>query len=264
MDMRLKTSSAIIIFGVSSFIGQALAKSFIGKFSHLYGTYRTWGDNLDELQSLARNSGTTLSLFKLDVLDDSNLDSICSKLISSISKYENICILYCCGVWYSNQINNVTLKDFDKTLFIGLRAPYYIVSRFSVIDNINIIILTGLGGERCATRGNSVYCITTNGIYTLVRSVGEEFAGKNKICCCVSISLFDKGQKYIKSLCKGTGLRLPIDYSEVLNLVIFLVFESSRLYNGSILEASGGLFNYSETVGFFENIDSNRKDKTSC
>lgn len=237
--------TTIVIAGISSALGRGMAEALAGRDDlNLIGLYRRMSP---ELERVAK----AVTLREFDLTDESAV----SRAIGDLSSYseDDLVFVYCCGKWSSGPVAELTSTEINTVMTLGLIAPISMTSqllamRRGATGRTRIILVTGLGGEKTGVRYNALYSAVTSGIYSFVRAAGMELAGSKDSCFGVALGLFDKGQPYIHDLCSRLVTRVPTPLPEIVDFLTAQLNCEGTALNGSVVELSGGLFNYQDVA----------------
>jgi NAD(P)-dependent dehydrogenase (short-subunit alcohol dehydrogenase family) len=244
----------VLIVGISSLIGREIAKALVDEQGlHVSGTYRQYDTVLEELESLYASRDKKISLDELDVTNRGDVQVYFQNKHDYRNDSVLFTVVYCCGMWICGRLTEIEDEKQDKAIAVGLLAPIDIVKCYLKKSLPGkIFVLTGLGGEKNSVRGNSMFSIITNGVYSLIRSAGMEVADTDTSCIGIGIGLFDKGQNYIYDLCAHLSTGKPTPMEEVRDFIVQQILLKDRALNGSIVELSTGMFNYERAIELFE------------
>lgn len=243
----------VVIVGISSFLGRSVAEALAAREGlHVSGVYRTWRPELDGLAArFGGESGATLTLEQADATAPAER----RRFLDNLSPHadEDLVLLYCSGQWASGRVSDLTDEAIESVTAVGLRAPIAVTSQLLALRReaagaTRVIIVTGLGGDKAGVRYNALYSAVTSGLYSFIRAVGMELAGTRDSCFGVALGLMDKGQPYIHDLCARLVTRRPTPVSEVVEFLTAQMRCEGTALNGSIVELSGGMFNYQEVA----------------
>lgn len=254
--MSAAGTKTLLIAGISSTLGRAVAESVAGQEGlRVVGGYRRWRPELERTVELFRVGPAELTLREVDVTNPAS----CAAFVETASSFpdEDLVVLYCCGKWSSGPVAALTAEEVARVVGVGLTAPINLTARLLAArrgagGRTRIIIVTGLGGEKTGVRYNALYSAATSGLYSFIRGVGMEVAGSGNSCFGVALGLFDKGQPYIRDLCKRLVTREPTPLSEILDFLLPQLGCEGTALNGSIVELAGGMFNYQEVSRLLE------------
>lgn len=246
----------LLIAGISSALGLAVAESVaVQEGLRVVGGYRRWRPELERTAELFRGGPAELALCEADVTDPASA----ARLVDAASSRpeEDFVFLYCCGKWSSGPAADLTDAEVANVVGIGLTAPINLTSRVLAArrgagGRTRLVIVTGLGGEKAGVRYNALYSAVTSGLYSFVRAVGMELAGSGNSCFGVALGLFDKGQPYIRDLCRRLVTREPTPLGEIVEFIVPLLGCEGTALNGGVVELAGGLFNYQEVSRLLE------------
>lgn len=251
--MKEARRQRVVIVGISSFLGRAVAESLAGREGlHVSGVYRSWRPELESLAAhFAAGSASTLTLEQADVTDPGAR----RRFLDGLSSHgeDDLVLLYCSGQWNSGRVAGLNDETIESVMAVGLIAPIAVTSQLLAVRSgargaTRIIIVTGLGGEKSGVRYNALYSAVTSGVYSFIRAVGMELAGTQDSCFGVALGLLDKGQPYIHELCSRLVTRRPTPLSEIVEFLTEHMRCEGTALNGSVVELSGGMFNYQEVA----------------
>jgi NAD(P)-dependent dehydrogenase (short-subunit alcohol dehydrogenase family) len=242
----------VVIAGISSTLGRAVADALAGQEGvRVIGGYRRWREELATTAARFDSGAATLKLSQVNVTDPESRRGFLGEL--SLFSDEDLVFLYCCGRWSSGRVAELTEEEIETVTSVGLIAPVAMTAqllnlRRCVPGRTRVIIITGLGGEKSGVRYNALYSCVTSGLYSFIRAVGMELAGSSDSCCGIALGLFDKGQPYINDLCARLVIRAPTPLAEIVSFLLPHLNCEGTALNGSLVELSGGLFNYQEAA----------------
>lgn len=252
-----KNNSLVYIVGASSYLGEMLTKYFSDKKGYIVsGTY-----NEHVVNSLNKNKGALYkeknTFLQVDLLKDYASVKICDHIREFLA-IKHIFIIYCAGRWKSGPFYKNYYKDIEEVSKIEFITPVNILTELhKVYEATKItytyIAVTGIGGEKSAVMYNSIYSANVSALHNYIRSAGTELAGGKCSCFALAVGLFDKGQPYIKNLCKDLNIKQPSNISHISQFIIEIVSMNYHIFNGGVLEINEGLFNYQETTRLLSN-----------
>ncbi|WP_189609400.1 SDR family NAD(P)-dependent oxidoreductase [Saccharospirillum salsuginis] len=238
----------VIIYGISSLLGFSIAKKLCeNQQFHIIGMYRNSNDYIEDLNKEQQ----VIKLMSVDLLSH---DIKPSQILDDIvHEYDNITVLYSCGVWNHSPVIKITKNEIEHVTRIGFRAPVEVMSRYIQYLDDNgkkwqFIATTGLAGEKGAVKYNGLYNATTTALCNFARSVASEVSGSGNIVCLYSIGLFDKGQEYINNLCRQLTIQRPLSLEKIIEPICQQITYPNIAFNGAVVELSDGLFNYQEAA----------------
>lgn len=183
-------------------------------------------------------------IVEINILNYRDVSSFFRKL-NKMANGKRVNIFCCHSIWYSQYSDLINISTYKKSFDVNVNASLYIATaaRKIIKKNFNIVIFTGLGGQRSQVEGNTPYSIACQGIETMVRSFAQEWAGMAGISA-VCIGLVDKGQDSVGHMEKLPGVLVQNDFTDIISTGLFVAKSSLFRFSGGVIEIPQAMLNY--------------------
>jgi len=178
MNSILKNKN-ILITGATGGVGRELCSQFTKEGANLFITSKHSG-KLNKL-ALELNCEHKESDF------NSDLTELIEYIRSTIGHID--ILVNCAGVFVSNEIEKLTIENFDEIFNINVKAPFVLIKEFSKDmknNNWGRIINIGSNSAYTGTARNTLYCSTKHALLGLSRSLHQELKVDNIRTYCFS------------------------------------------------------------------------------
>lgn len=243
--MGLLENKNILIVGASGGIGAACARKCLEEGAHVWGTYRTKSEKLQELQNEFPNS------FQIAVLDLAELENIAQTVKQMVREMKTIDVLInAAGITYPELAFSAKKENWEKVISCNLLGSFYTMQSVLVPmiskkrgSIINISSVFGLKGGI----GQSSYCASKAGIIGMSKAVAAEVVSKNIRVNIVApgyietAMIKDMDEKRRQENLEKIPMRRFGEPEEVADLCVFLASDKSAYITGQTFVIDGGL-----------------------
>jgi len=237
-----------LITGSAKGIGREIALKFAKEGADVVINYRSYSENLKELENTIKSFGVDVLLVEGDVR---NFEDAERMVKSCIEKFGRLDILVNnAGITRDNLVLRMKLEEFDEVLDVNLKGafnfikaslPIMIKQKSGRIINISSII--GIIGNV----GQANYAASKAGLIGLTKSVAKEVASKNITVNAIApgfivTDMTDKLPEKIKE--KMLDL-IPLKRfglcEDVANVALFLASDMASYITGQVINVDGGM-----------------------
>jgi 3-oxoacyl-[acyl-carrier protein] reductase len=247
MHISLKDKVAIVT-GASRGIGRAIAESLAEAGAAVVVNHRASDKQAAEtVAAITRTGGQAVA-----IQADMGVVTDAKKLVdATIAKFGRLDILVNnAGVGNRTPMADMTEKEFDWTLSVNARGPFFMIQAAvpRMKDNGRIINISSCGSHIAQITGLlAVYQMSKGALEQLARCYMKEL-GERGITINSVLPGFvetelasDTPQEYKDALIKRTALRRLGKAEEIANVVCFLASDAARWVTGEAIMVSGGL-----------------------
>ena len=218
-----------LITGATGGLGREIAKNLIQKNCNLFLT----STNEKKLKLLKKELlGKKENNSKIFVChsDLCKIDQI-NNLIKKIKKNMNSIdiLINCAGKFSSKSINDLTLKEFENTININVRAPFLLTKNFikeMKKSKWGRIVYIGSSSSYAGYKNTSAYCASKHGILGFGRAIQEEVKEKN-----VRVYTFSPGSIKTKmgKKIKEQNYETFMEPNEIADFIVYTISFDSQL-----------------------------------
>lgn len=241
------TGKNIFITGGSRGIGAGIVKKCAELGARVAFTYSSQETHAQAvLNSLP---GTGHLLFKLNVTDQAEVDSVSAAVIAAFGEVHGV--VNNAGITKDQLLLRMKADDFDSVLKANLYGPFFVSKAFAKnllkSKNPSMVNISSVIGST-GNPGQTNYAASKAGIEGFTRSLALELASRN-----IRINAVAPG--YIKSdmtdaltedQLKYFAEKIPLaragETAEVAQVVAFLLSDASSYITGQTLHVNGGLY----------------------
>lgn len=230
--------NAVIITGAAGGIGQALVERFRGSY-HVIAIDKSPGDHMQfDLAALDEESAR----LELRSLVEADLEQAGAKLN---------CLINNAAVQLLGSSSDISVDDFQTTLFINLTAPFILSQLFlpELGANSGSIVNIGSIHATLTKPGFVSYATSKAGLAGLTRSMAVDLQGAVRVNCiepaAISTPMLEagfadnpEGFDMLRSFHPGSRIGEPI---EVASLAMFLSSEAAGFLNGACVGLNGAI-----------------------
>jgi 3-oxoacyl-[acyl-carrier protein] reductase len=244
VDLKGKTS---LVTGAARGIGKQIARTLLENKSNLI-LVDIDEEKLKETETELRNDQVKISAYKLDI---SNFIAVQNFYQLVKREFESIDILVNnAGITRDNLIMRMSEDDWDKVIAVNLKGAFNIIKavsrdmlskRWGRIINISSVI--GIMGNA----GQANYAASKAGIIGLTKSLAKEFAKRNVLVNAIAPGFIETEMTLSlkEDIKKRYMEHIPMQRfgscTDVANIVLFLVSESSNYITGQVINCDGGM-----------------------
>lgn len=239
-----------LVTGASRGIGRAIAKYLAMAGATVIINYRSSKEKAEELKSEIESFGGKALIFKCDVSNPDEVNSLREEISRSGLGKVTI-VVNNAGITRDKLLKSMTLEDWDIVLNTNLRSvflvtkaflPDMILSRWGRIINVSSIV--GLIGSA----GQANYAASKAGIIGFTKSIAKEYARFGITANVVAPGYIetDMTADLPEKVKKGYLSMIPVGRAgapeEVAAVVLFLASPMSSYVNGEVLNVNGGMY----------------------
>ncbi len=239
-----------LVTGASRGIGRAIAKYLAMAGATVIVNYRSSKEKAEELKSEIESLGGKALIFKCDVSNPDEVNSL-REGISRSGLGKVTIVVNNAGITRDKLLKSMTLEDWDIVLNTNLRSvflvtkaflPDMILSRWGRIINVSSIV--GLIGSA----GQANYAASKAGIIGFTKSIAKEYARFGITANVVAPGYIetDMTADLPEKVKKGYISMIPVGRAgtpeEVAAAVLFLASPMASYVNGEVLNVNGGMY----------------------
>lgn len=233
-----------LVTGASGGIGGEIARKLHTQGAHVIIS----GTNLSNLEKLANELKTSVSIEVCNLQDDEAVSGLVDKICNEHGKLD---ILVCnAGVTKDNLSLRMSIEDFDTVININLRSAFIlnkaavkrmIKQKFGRIINISSIVGT------TGNLGQANYTAAKAGMVGMSKSLALEVASRGVTINCIApgfidTAMTDKLSNEIKTeLLKKVPCGRLGNAADIANGVVFLASKEAEYITGQTLHVNGGM-----------------------
>ncbi|SEF94909.1 3-oxoacyl-[acyl-carrier-protein] reductase [Caloramator fervidus] len=237
-----------LITGSAKGIGREIALKFAKEGADVVINYRSYSENLKELENTIKSFGVDVLLVEGNVR---NFEDAERMVKSCIEKFGRLDILVNnAGITRDNLVLRMKLEEFDEVLDVNLKGAFNLIKASLPImikqksgRIINISSIIGIIGNV----GQANYAASKAGLIGLTKSVAKEVASKNITVNAIApgfivTDMTDKLPEKIKE--KMLDL-IPLKRfglcEDVANVALFLASDMASYITGQVINVDGGM-----------------------
>lgn len=225
-----------IVTGCAKGIGREIALELARDGYDIIGTYNTSGDEVNSLKNRINSIGVDIFAYKLDLLNENEIDLFCSTIITKFKKID--ILVNNAALSLDNNFFEKTSKEFKDVLQVNLIGPFLLIQKlYSVMENGVIINISSTDGINTYSKLNMDYSASKAGLINLTKSLSLELENIRIYAICPNWvnteSIRQMNMDYLNEELKRIGQKQLIDPKEVAKKVIKLV--ESNLKSGSVI-----------------------------
>lgn len=213
-----------LITGCSKGIGKEIALALASIGYNIIGTYNTSLEEIKNLKYEVEIKGVSFNYYKLDLLDDNNLD----KFLKDINNnYKTIDILINnAALSLDNEIDNKTSKEFQDVLKVNLTGPFSLIKGLK--DKLKIAInIASTDGIDTYSSLNIDYSASKAGLINLTKSLSLAIPSVKIYAICPNWieteSIREMNQEYLKEEMKRINQKKLIKPDEISKKIINII-----------------------------------------
>jgi 3-oxoacyl-[acyl-carrier protein] reductase len=234
-----------IVTGGSRGIGAAIVRRLAAEGARVAFTYAASPDAAQSLvHDIAAKGGTAFAI----EADSGNVEGLQAAIREAAEKLGGLDILVNnAGVLTHAVIEDVTLADFDKTIAVNVRAPFFAMQEAArhMQAGGRIINVSSNTAVRAAVPGASVYAMSKSAVTSMTRALAHEFAPMG-----ITVNAIQPGPT-TTDMTAGEELKAFIigmvpagrmaDASEPAALVAYLAGPDAGFINGAAVTIDGAM-----------------------
>ena len=167
-----------IVFSASSGIGHALCLRLLAESYTVYGTYKTYSKNVEQLKEAG------VKLYKCNLLIDNELDELLVKITKDVLEWDSLYILQA-SMNPIGCLTNIDMKlweDSIKLNFINqIKIIQYLLNTRTKNNTPTVVTFAG-GGTNGAVKDFSAYTISKIALIKMMELLYEEFSDTKFTC----------------------------------------------------------------------------------
>ncbi len=231
----------VIITGCAKGIGREIALEFARFNYNIIGTYNTSLEDIKTLKTKIEAIGVKFDYYKLDLLDDSSIDSFC-KIVTQ--NYEHIDVLINnAALSLDNDFYSKTKEEFMKVLEVNLIGPFLLIQKLvSLMDGGTIVNISSTDGINTCSRYNMDYSASKAGLINLTKSLALELENIKVYSISPNWvntdSVREMNKDYLEEEMRRIGQKKLIEPIEVARDIVALVGSSVKTGSNIVMEDS--------------------------
>ncbi|KAJ8066033.1 hypothetical protein OCU04_005126 [Sclerotinia nivalis] len=245
--MQSLAGKVALVTGGSKGIGRAICFRLASQGAKVVINYSNDSSAANEVASLIGEENTTA--IKADA---GNVEEISKLVDATIAKYGKIDILVACTATMKlNELDNVTLTEFDQTFNLNVRGPLFLAQKSvpHMAPGSRIILFSTTQCHASTVTPNYLtYIMSKGAIEQMTRGLSKDLARKGIMVNTVapgptSTELFlnGKSDQLLKTIAGFNPQNRIGQPEEVAEVVAFLSSSASSWVTGQILRVNGGM-----------------------
>lgn len=241
-DLPLLHKRAIVVGG-SRGIGAAIVRKLAEQGAQVAFTYAANGEAAQSLVSEITSKGGTAFALQADSADIEGLQASIREAAGHLGGLD--ILVNNAGTLVHALIENISQADFDKTMAINVRAPFFAMQEAArhMQAGGRIINVSSNAAVSAAVPGASVYGLSKSAVTAMTRSLAHEFAPKG-----ISVNAIQPGPTKTDMTAGMEDFilsRVPAgrmaDASEPAALVAYLAGPDASFINGAGITIDGAM-----------------------
>ena len=225
-----------IITGCAKGIGKEIALELARDGYDIIGTYNTSINEINNLKNRIESIGVNFDFYKLDLLNEVEINSFCNKLKEQYNKID--VLINNAALSLDNNFLDKTSKEFKDVLQVNLVSPFILIQKLCSIMNNGIIInIASTDGINTYSKLNIDYSASKAGLINLTKSLALELENIRVYAICPNWvnteSIREMNLEYLQEEMKRIGQNKLIEPTEVAKKAIKII--ESNLKSGSII-----------------------------
>ncbi|MDO8557323.1 MAG: SDR family oxidoreductase [Candidatus Jorgensenbacteria bacterium] len=227
----------ILVTGVSSGMGKAVAQLLVKEGYFVYGIYNTGKEEAEKLKNKLKN----IEMFQCDFSNRKNTEA----LIQKLGKFRFKGIVNSAGVFIDVDLNNFDMKVWEKTFEINLNAPLLLIEglKENLEKDASIVNISSTDGMIGSFSGMA-YSASKAALINITQSLANILAPKKIRTNAIAPGWIGGGMGAPKELLKEVASLNPLKrvgtYEEIAQVVSFLLSDKSSYINGTTITVDGG------------------------
>jgi len=247
MQSNMLKDKTALITGASRGIGRAIAIKFAEQGAFVGINYISNESAAKKTLKILEKKGGKGILLKADVSKEKDVEKIIKTLVN---KRKHIDILVNnAGIYSRDKFENITPKNWEKTLAINLTSSYYLCQKGLpyMKPGSKIIFMSSQLAFKGSSHGAN-YAATKAGMLGLMRSLAIELADKKINVNAVAPGTIDTDllANYSKKMKQGRINEIPLKRlgtpGDVADACLFLASDLSDYITGETINVNGGLY----------------------
>lgn len=240
-------NKTVIVTGASGGIGSAIAATFALNGYNVVINYNNNETAALSLSSVLGEKGAAVRIFKADVSDSSQADSLVDFAKSEFGSVD--ILVNNAGIAQQKLFTDITDDDFDRMFNVNVKSVFNCCRAVlpEMIHNkhgriVNISSMWGICGASCEVH----YSASKAAVIGLTKALAKEVGPSGITVNCVAPGLIDTpmngnlSEETIKELCEETPVSRIGTPQDVAKAVFFLSSEDSSFITGQVLGVDGG------------------------
>ena len=225
-----------VITGCAKGIGREIALELARDGYDIIGTYNTSISEINNLKERIECIGVKFSSYKLDLLNEVEINSFCNKLRELYSKID--VLINNAALSLDNNFLDKTSEEFKDILQVNLISPFLLIQKLnSIMSNGVIINISSTDGINTYSKLNVDYSASKAALINLTKSLSLELENIRIYAICPNWvnteSIREMNSEYLKEEMERIGQRNLIEPTEIAKKVIKLI--ENNLKSGSIV-----------------------------
>lgn len=235
-----------IVTGGSRGIGAAIVRRLSAEGANVAFTYLANSEAAESLvDEIAANGGKAVAIRA----DNSDVEGLQGAIRQAAEKLGGLDILVNnAGVLTHDVIEDVTLADFDKTIAVNVRAPFFAMQEAArhMQAGGRIINVSSNTAVRAAVPGASVYAMSKAAVTSMTRALAHEFAPLGIAVNAIqpgptTTDMTDRGEEMKAFITGMVPAGRMADASEPAALVAYLAGPAAGFINGAAITIDGAM-----------------------
>ena len=225
-----------IVTGCTKGIGREIALEFARDGYDIIGTYNTSIKGIETLESKINNIGVKFYPYKLDLLNEEEINSFCEHIKSNFD-YIDV-LVNNAGLSLDNSFDLKTSKEFIDIFKVNLIGPFLLIQKlYTLMDNGVIINIASTNGINTYTKLDIDYSASKAALINMTKSLSLILYNIRVYAICPNWvnteSIREMDQAYLYEEMERVGQNELIDPKLIANKAINLIH--SNIKSGEII-----------------------------
>ena len=237
----------VLITGASRGIGKAIAKLFAENNYNVVINYNKSEDEAKELQNYLTNKGYSVRIFKADV---SNINEVNSLVNYTIGQFEKIDVLINnAGISKTNLFTDISYEEWNEIMNVNLNGVFYTTKKalqYMLPEMsgkiINISSIWGMVGGSFEVH----YSASKAAIIGMTKALAKELGPSNINVNCIAPGVIktdmlnNVSEETLDALKEETPLMKLGSPEDIAKCALFLASEGGDFLTGQVISPNGG------------------------
>ncbi len=236
----METENAdVLVTGSAVRVGRAIALRLADEGANIAVHYRTSDEEARETAGEVRERGGEAATVRADL---STVKGARNAVDATVEALGGIDVLVnSASVFYETPVGEVTREDWDHSMNVNLRAPFFATQRAASHGVEKVVNIAGVAAER-PYPSYLPYSISKAGVVSLTKGSAKALAPEvtvNAVAPGTVLSPEDRDEEEERRIAEKTPVGRIGEPSDVADTVAFVV-RSSDFLNGAVINVDGG------------------------